>query len=200
MTDLTPPAASEPSPISVERFFSLLQQGVLAEDDRVELLGGVIVSMTPSSPRHAATVGSVAAALQRTIREHTAVRIQSPLVLGRWSAPEPDVAVVAGSHRDYVDDHPHTALLVVEVSDSSLQADRLTKAAIFAAADVPEYWIVNLREDVLEVHRMPEPARSRYHERFVRRPGERISPLVGSDRAIAVAELLPGREREPATT
>ncbi len=200
MTDLTPPAAIEPNPVSIERFFSLIQRGVIAEDDRVELLGGVIVSMTPSSPRHAAAVGSVAVALQRVIPEHTAVRVQSPLVLGRWSAPEPDLALVAGSHTDYVDDHPHTALLVVEVSDSSLQADRLTKAAIFAAADIPEYWIVNLREGVLEVHRRPEPASSRYRECFVRRPGERISPLACSDRAIAVAELLPGHERDPATT
>src|SRR3989442_8873953 len=130
------PAPSEPAAptrMTVERYFALVDEGLLEPEDRVELLEGEAIG-----PR-------------------AAVRCQCSIVLGRYSAPEPDVAVVAGRERDYMTAHPRSALLLVEVADTSLAQDRLTKGALYAAAGIPEYWIVNLRADCVEVLRDPQP-------------------------------------------
>src|SRR2546426_8305521 len=136
-----------------ERYFRLVVEGVLQPDDRVELLEGVVVAMAPQNPRHAVAGDLVADALRRAVGERGAVRVQRSFVAGRYSVPEPAVAVVPGRLRDYGRSRPTAALLVVEVADSSLAQDRITKAAIYAAAGIPEYWIVNLRNDHVEVFR-----------------------------------------------
>jgi Uma2 family endonuclease len=98
---------------------------------------------------------------------------------------------VAGSHHDYAAAHPRTALLVVEVADASLLQDRLTKAPLYAAAGIPEYWIVNLRAGVAEVLRDPDRESARYRDLRTCAAGERI-PLVAIPGAeIRVADLLP---------
>jgi Uma2 family endonuclease len=179
---------------TVEQYFALVDEGRLDPDDRVELLEGVVVSMSPANSPHATAVHLVAEALHAAVGERAAVRIQAPLVLGRRSVPEPDVALVTGRTRDYTKAHPTTALLVVEVADSSLGQDRLTKTAIYAAAGIPEYWIVNLREDTIEVHRMPERAGRRYGERDIARAGDRLALAVLPGVEVAVADMLPTGE------
>lgn len=191
MSDVTPAVPSEPTRISAERYFALVREGVLAHDDRVELLEGVIVSMAPSNPPHAAAVGLVHEALRVALGDAACLRVQCPLVLGAWSAPEPDVALVAGSHRDYSQRHPTTALLVVEISDWSLHQDRLTKAPIYASAGIAEYWIVNLAERSVEILRDPDPARGRYGSLRIASEAERIEALSAPGAAIAVRDLLP---------
>ena len=147
-----------------ERYFRLVVEGVLQPDDRVELLEGVVVAMAPQNPRHAVAGDLVADAVRRAVGERGAVRVQRSFVAGRYSVPEPAVAVVPGRLRDYGRSRPTAALLVVEVADSSLAQDRITKAAIYAAAGIPEYWIVNLRNDHVEVFR----ALSRHADRPAR--------------------------------
>ena len=192
MTDVTPPVPHEPTRISVDAYFDLVERGVIAEDERVELLEGVIVSMTPSGPRHATVVSLFAEALLRAVGERAAVRNQLTMVFRPASAPEPDIAVVAGTHRDYLRAHPSVALLVVEVSDSSLAQDRLSKSRIYAQAGIPEYWVVNLREGVVEAMRDPDRTLALYRD--VRRVGreERLEiaalPGVGIDLAGLVPE------------
>src|SRR5437773_10804796 len=117
------PAASR---CTSEEFFELVARGMLAPDDRVELLEGVIVAMAPQNPRHATGVHMVHDAVSRAVGTRALVRQQFPLIAGLLSVPEPDVAVVPGSVSDYLDRHPTTALLVVEVADSSIVQDRLT--------------------------------------------------------------------------
>jgi Uma2 family endonuclease len=92
---------------------------------------------------------------------------------------------------DYERAHPSQALLIVEVASSSLAQDRLTKSRIYAAAGVPEYWIVNLRDDALEVHRHPDASAARYAEEQVLRRGERVSLAAFPDVSFAVAQILP---------
>ena len=193
MADLAPSVPSEPTRMTVERYFGLVEAGVLSEDDRVELLEGVVVAMTPQNPPHAAGVAMATEALIRAIEGRAHVRPQLSLVLGRHSVPEPDLAVVPGSAADYDASHPTTAWLVIEVADTSLQQDRLSKAAIYAAAEIPEYWIVNLRDSVVEVMRAPDRARARYVQ--VRRvgSGERIELVALPGASVAVADLLPER-------
>jgi Uma2 family endonuclease len=110
-----------------------------------------------------------------------------------YSVPEPDVAVVPGQLSDYDKAHPGAALLIVEVADSSLIQDRITKAPMYAAAGVPEYWLVNLHDDWVEVFRTPEPGARGYRERRVTRRGERLDLAAFAGASVVVDDLLPSR-------
>src|SRR5262245_53014534 len=113
------PAPEEPADLTrftVERYLTLVDEGVLEPDDRVELLEGVVVAMSPRNPRHDTGITLVADALHEAVGRRAVVRVQCALVIGRFSVPEPDVAVVAGTPRDYAAMHPDTALLVIEVA------------------------------------------------------------------------------------
>ena len=194
MSLMAQPAAAE-TRYTVERYFELVEAGVLHPDDRVELLEGVIVAMSPQNPRHASATMRAQRALDRALGNRAVTRVQMPLVLGGYSVPEADVAVVPGTDTDYDEAHPTTALLVVEVADSSLLQDRLTKAAVYAAAGIPEYWLVNLRDDCIEVFRAPDPSIRRYGvTRSVRR-GERLDLVAFPDAKVSASELLPGQHK-----
>jgi Uma2 family endonuclease len=177
---------------SVAQYIDLVRQGVLQPDDRVELLEGVIVVMSPKNPWHDTAVHCVADTLRRVVGDRAAIRSQATLLLEPGSAPEPDVAVVAGSITDYVARHPTTALLVVECADASLPQDRLSKSRMYAAAGITEYWIVSRRDDAVEVFRDPDVGTAVYRTRFLAIRGERIAP-VACPGDVAVDELLPPR-------
>ena len=106
-----------------------------------------------------------------------------------YSEPEPDVAVVTGAARDYRDAHPTTALLIVEVADSSLDFDRGRKLALYARNGIEDYWILDVQAESLEVHR--EPRGDHYRQRQVLGTGDRIAPLHAANTPISVADLLP---------
>jgi Uma2 family endonuclease len=115
-------------------------------------------------------------AFVRAVGDRAVVSVQLTFVAGRWSVPEPDLAILPGTLEAYDAVHPSDALLVVEASDGSLPQDRITKTAIYAAADIPEYWIVNLREDLVEMQCRPDRRARRYRERRVARRGETLVP------------------------
>jgi Uma2 family endonuclease len=123
------------------------------------------------------------------------IRVQLPLALGPDSEPEPDVSVVRGTPRDAPSGHPTTAALVVEVADSSLRLDRGPKARVYARAGIADYWIVNLIDRVLEVHREPSGPRpggqSAYAAVHTLDADAIIAPLAAPPARIAVADLLP---------
>ena len=190
------PAPTEPaSPgrYSVEQYFALVDQGVLSPDDRVELLEGVVVAMSPRDPGHDAAVNRTLYALVRAVGERATVRCQSSLILQPHSVPEPDVVVVPGSISTYDKAHPTAALLAVEVADSSLAQDRITKAALYAAAGVPEYWIINLRDDRVEALRAPTPEAGRYGDMRLAGRGDTIELVSLPGAVVAVNDLLPDR-------
>lgn len=183
----------EPSPgdprITAERYFALAESGVLEPEDRVELLEGVVVAVTPPNPPHDVATSIIGEALRAAVGTRAAVRVQCSLALGSHSVPQPDVAVVPGKHLDYLHEHPHTALLVVEVADSSLPQDRLSKSRIYATAAIPEYWIVNLRAMEIEIHREPDPPARCYLSITTRRTG-RLELVTLPGVAVEAAELL----------
>ena len=158
-----PPTASRPPfPVrrfSVDEYHRLVETGVLGTDDRVELLEGWIAPKMSHSPRHDAVVDLVNEALRRLLPKGWRTRIQSAATTAT-SEPEPDIAVVRGSARDYLTKHPgpQDTGLVVEVADSSLRLDRTSKLRIYAAAGMPEYWIINLADNQIEVFRTPTVA------------------------------------------
>jgi Uma2 family endonuclease len=190
MAHPAPSEAAAPARYTVERYLSLVDEGVLGPDDRVELLAGVIVTMTPSNPPHDTSVNLILHVLIAAVGGRAAVRCQSSLVLAPDSVPEPDVAVVPGRLRDYAARHPTTALLIVEVADSSLVQDRLTKAGLYAAGGIPEYWLVNLRDHCIEVFRNPVADVGRYADMTVASPGARLQLVALPDVSVAVEDLL----------
>ena len=157
---------------------------------RVELVRGEILDlMSPQLPSHSTAVQAVADALRVAFGPGVDVRAQLPFRAASESEPEPDIAVVPGSFRDYAREHPATALLIVEVANTTLASDRTTKQAVYAASGVPEFWIVNVRDACLEVHR--DPSGDAYASRVVLDEGEHVSPLTRSTARIAVSDLLP---------
>jgi Uma2 family endonuclease len=174
----------------------LVEKGVFMPGERLELVDGLLLVAEPQSAAHFTAVKLVALALARVFGEGWDVRAQGPIALDDASEPEPDVAVVHGRPRDYVDAHPAHPVLVVEVAHTSLAFDRGHKASLYARAGRPEYWIVNLRDRVLEVRRDPEPAPGAvygwdYRTVATLSPGDAASPLAAPTARIAVADLLP---------
>src|SRR5262249_43258119 len=123
--------------------------------DKGQLLEGGNVEKTPQKAPHMTSLRLVDRALNRLFCEGYDVRTQRPLAVGGGTGPQPEGAVVVGSPRDYFHAHPNRALLIVEIAESSLRADRRKKAPVYARASIPEYWIVNLEDRCVEVHRDP---------------------------------------------
>lgn len=169
----------------------LAVKGFFRPDRRVELIEGVIYDMTPQNSLHA-TAFRLAHEALRTVFPWTAgyeIRGQLPLALSEDSEPEPDLAVVAGGILDYRDDHPTTALLVVEIADSSLLHDRKRKIPLYARFGVPEVWLCHPARRTLEVYR--NPVDRVYQTRLILREGDTVSPISRSEVSLKVADLLP---------
>lgn len=179
-----------PAGYTVSDYFDLVKRGTLNEDDRVELLDGVIVAEPPMDPPHASGITLAMRAVDRAVGDRALLRVQMPFIASPFSAPEPDVAVVPGADDNYFDQHPSVALLVVEVSASSLQQDRLSKSRIYAGAGVPDYWIVNLRDACVEVFRAPDVAQRVYAERRTVHRGAHLELVALPGAMVDVADLL----------
>jgi Uma2 family endonuclease len=162
------------------------------DDQRTELIAGEIFIMSPQSSPHYRAICKVVDALETAFGEGYWVRGQGPLALDDDSEPEPDVSVVKGSYDDY-DDHPNRALLVVEVSLTSLELDRRVKAELYARAGIAEYWVVNIGERQVEVYRDPGEVRGtwQYTSSTVVLDDGQISPLATPGKLIAASSLLP---------
>lgn len=174
----------------------MIDAGILDEDARIELLEGQLVVREPQGSPHATAIQLTAEALRVAFGPGWSVRVQLPLALDDLSEPEPDVAVVPGAPRDYREAHPSHPVLVVEVAGASLGLDRTVKARLYARASVPDYWIVNLVDRVLEVRREPAASQSDalgwdYRLATVLGTTARISPLAAPAAEISVADLLP---------
>jgi Uma2 family endonuclease len=174
----------------------LVDLGAFRPGERLELVGGALLVREPQGSPHFTAVGLVEDALRNAFGTGWTVRAQGPIALDEDSEPEPDIAVVRGSRRDHGRAHPSHPVLIVEVAESSLEFDRGEKASLYARAGIPDYWILNLAEQVLEVYREPVAApHARYGHRYgatiTLRAGDHVSPLAAPTAAIQVADLLP---------
>lgn len=180
-----------------DEYQQLIEHCILGSEDRVELIAGEILTMTPQKGLHAMAVGYGQDCLLTVLGDRFHLRVQLPLALGGDSEPEPDLAVISGKRKEYPpDQHPTTAALVIEVADTSVAYDRTRKAGIYARAGIPDYWIVNLQARRLEVYREPGPDPAAflgfaYQQRTSYRLRDRVSPLALPDATIAVHDLFP---------
>src|SRR3954453_3005011 len=169
----------------------LAAEGFFRPGQRVELVAGVIYDRPPLNS-HLSTAYRLAQEALRAVFPPEAgyeIRGQLPLALSEDSEPEPDLAVVAGGLRDYRDSPPATALLVVEIADSSLLHDRKRKIPLYARCGIPEAWLCNLARRAYEVYRDPE--NGIYQTRLVLRAGDTIPPLSQPEACLRISDLLP---------
>jgi Uma2 family endonuclease len=177
-------------PFTLDAYHRLGELGVLDEDDRVELLNGQNVEMTPIGAAHAACVNRLAALLARRTGADTCVSVQNPVPLAERWEPQPDLAVVRrpGGFSGAWLPSPPDVLLVIEVADFSLERDRDIKVPRYAAAGIPEAWLVDLGADAITVYRGPQPDGYRDVVTVTRRAT--LQPLLLPGVAIASAEIL----------
>jgi Uma2 family endonuclease len=167
------------------------QVGVLDEDERVELLDGEIVRMTPIGPAHAGLVNRLNRMLMQRLGNRAIVTVQNPVRLAPYSEPQPDLAIARPRRDDYQLSHPdeREVLLIIEVADSSLPVDRGVKVPIYAVAGIPEVWLVDIPGRRVLVHRKPEDGA--YTDTAEARPGDTLS-LVDLGVTLQVSDLLGG--------
>jgi Uma2 family endonuclease len=178
-------APDEIRPLRRAEYDKLVALGAF-DGEKIELLHGALVAMSPTGTPHASAMQMLTVLLVRALSDRAAIRVQLPFAAGDDSEPEPDFAVVPPG--DYLDDHPREAWLVVEVAESSLRHDRGVKRRLYAECGVPEYWFVNLSERVFEVHSSPAggdyTAVTRYAE------GEAIRPSQFPDVELRVDDVI----------
>ncbi len=168
----------------------MAETGILDEGGRTELIDGHILEMAPQNVPHRAAVGKTSKAFQNALVDSNHwVQTQSTLPLDCRNVPEPDVAVLEGTPDDLLDGEPDEIPIIVEVADTSLEKDRTTKLRCYATNGIPEYWIVNLRNETVEVYR--EPAEGEYRRRETMTRGEAVRSLFDDSVSFAVDALLP---------
>ena len=145
--------------LTVEAYHRMAEVGILAPDERVELIEGEVVEMAPIGSRHSGMVGRLTRLLVRAAGNRALVFVQNPVRLSRTSEPQPDFAVLRPRADDYQSaiPEPEDVFLLVEIAESSLKYDRELKAPLYAAHAIPELWVVDVDEKVLWIHREPRP-------------------------------------------
>ncbi len=172
---------------TIKEYYKMAEVGILKPSDKVELLNGEIIQMSPIKSFHASIVDMLIGMLNSKYYGVCNIRSQNPIRINRHSEPEPDIAVTKFRKDHYRDQHPTAkdVLLLIEVSDSTLQKDRKIKLPIYAEAKIPEYWIVNSVDEQIEVYRNPKD--DKYSSKKIYKKGKTIKcsqldfELKGSD-------------------
>jgi Uma2 family endonuclease len=145
-------------PLTSAEYYHMMETGIIREGERVELISGQIFTMAAKGTRHTVSTTSLLEELSIVIQRQATIRCQDPITLPNNSEPEPDIVIARLREDKYLNSHPAPTdiILVIEVADSTLKFDREVKAPLYAIAGINEYWIINLIDNRLEVHRQPE--------------------------------------------
>ena len=175
---------------TVDEYHRMGEAGIFGEDDRVELIEGEIIERSPIGSPHAARVKRLNRLLVRRLGSRAIVQVHDPVVLSRFSEPQPDLAVLKPRADFYAARHPEPAdvLLVIEVADSSRSFDRTVKAPLYAREGIPELWVVDVIDEVVELHRRPSRGAYREVNRF--RRGQRVSIALFPGISFRVVDIL----------
>ena len=175
---------------TVDDYHRMGEAGILSPTDRMELIDGEIVTKTGIGPRHGASVDRATRALVTTVDTSAIVRVQGSVRLDLFNEPEPDILLLRPQADFYASAHPGPAdiLLIVVVAESSIDFDRDIKARVYARAGLPDYWLVDLNEDLVHVH--SDPSSGIYRAVVSYRREQSITPRLLPDFAISVLHLL----------
>ena len=176
--------------ISVDEYYAMAEAGILGMDERVELIDGEIITMAPIGDEHRASVDAGNHFLSRFVGDKAIVSVQSHVRLDDHHYPEPDLMLLEWREDfyRYTPPGPEEVLLLIEVSDSSLSYDRNVKLLLYAQFEIPEVWIANISDRVVEVYR--DPVDGQYSTSRVHSPGETVSPAAFSDAEIPVSRFI----------
>jgi Uma2 family endonuclease len=176
---------------TVQEYARLIEAGILGEDERLELLEGRIVRMSPKGIRHAAANDRASKCFMKHLGSRVIVRNQNPIHLNESSEPEPDLVLAAPQEKEYFDHHPtpQEVLLLIEIADSSLHVDRATKSRLYATAGIIQYCVLNLKVGELEDYR--EPDAEGYRSKQTYTADQSFSLEAFPEVTIKVSELLP---------
>ena len=180
----------KPRLFDVDEYYALAEAGILRPGERVELIDGEIIPMSPIGDRHAYSVDELNELLITRLGGRARVRSQNPVRLGRDREIQPDISILRLRDDSYVSGHPtpDDVLLLIEVSDSTLDYDRDVKTPMYAAAGIPETWIANIPDRQVEAY--SEPSGGEYRNRRVFGRGESVSPLAFPDISIPVSRIV----------
>jgi Uma2 family endonuclease len=184
VVNLTRLGVDEVRPLKRAEYDRLVELGAF-EDEKIELLRGMLVPMSPQDYEHGDIITRLNMLLAPALVGKALVRVQLPLAVSNDSEPEPDIAVVAEPGRR---SHPTKALLVIEVSGSTLRKDRGLKRELYAESGVPEYWIIDVAKKTIEVH--TGPSKQGYRRVVTHRSGAVITPVKLRGLKIKVAQVL----------
>lgn len=198
MTTATVAAPSHTVPMrrrfTVDEYFALAEAGILHEDERVELIDGEIIVMSPINDPHRQAVNWIGLLLSESLARRAKVQVQATIVLNDATAPEPDIAVICfRTINDLVTVTPEEIYLLVEVADGSQAFECDTKLPRYAAAGISEVWIANLVNRRVEVH--ADPVDGAYRSVRIIYAGATVSPQAFPDVTLAVSDFLPGQIR-----
>lgn len=191
----TPPSVTvQPRRFTSDEVQTMLQAGILHEDDRLELIDGQLIPMSPIGDPHVACINQLTYLLSKHLinanRDDVRVSVQNPVRIDAHNEPEPDVVLTTATDRA---PQPSDTLLLVEVADSSLHYDRATKLSLYAQAGIPEVWIVNLAEGQIEMHRVPKG--TVYSTRHIATEGDTLTiEKLPAVEALPAADVLPEAE------
>ena len=177
--------------INTDTYHRMIETGILTEDDRVELIHGEIIHMSPIGKLHIAVVDRISNLIMEIIGRKAIVRIQSPIVIPHHSEPEPDVTLLKPRSDFYASHHaqPQDVFLIVEVAHTSWDTDYEVKRPLYASAGIPELWLVNLNKHEIEIHRTPAPGT--YKNISILQSGDEVRlPVPGIEATLSVDELL----------
>jgi Uma2 family endonuclease len=176
--------------INLDEWRRMGEAGIFSPESRIELIDGEIIEMSPIGFNHAGHLNRLNHIFTLLVTDQAIVSIQNPLQLGDLSEPEPDFMLLRPEPSFYSTRHPQAddVLLLVEIADSSLAFDRNQKMRLYAAHNIPEYWLINLIEACLEVHRQPQPGG--YGERMLLHAGDTVQLLCLSHININAADIL----------
>ena len=175
---------------TADEYEQIVAAGVIAEDDRLELLEGEIVEMSPLGPQHSACVVRLTSLLYKYESSRVMIRVQDPIRLGDYSQPQPDISVVQRRPDYYGEGHPEPEdiLLLIEVAESSLSYDRDVKLPLYARAGILEVWLVALLPQVVEVYR--SPSETGYREMQQLRRGDTLTAINLPELSLTVESIL----------
>ncbi|MDZ8187855.1 MAG: Uma2 family endonuclease [Nostoc sp. ChiSLP02] len=175
---------------TVEQYHKMVDSGILKEDDRVELIRGDIIEMSPISTKHAACVRRFNNMLGQRLGNRVILSVQNPVVLDNNSEPQPDVALLKPRDDFYANAHPQPQdiFLLIEVADSTIEYDREEKIPLYAQANIIEVWLVDINEKIVEVYQQPTAAGYQLMQKFG--SSQTLSIKALSDVSITVNEIL----------
>ena len=175
---------------NVSEYYRMAEAGILTADDRVELIDGEIVKMSPIGSLHAACVKRLNLILQRRFGDTAVIGVQDPVRLNDFSEPEPDVALLKPRNDFYAQQHPmpNDVLLLIEVADTTVLYDRNVKVSLYARAGIPEVWLIDLAQDLIEVY--AQPSGGAYQVQRQARRGEQVAAETIAQLALGVDDIL----------